>query len=161
MSSFMIRMRDWTWELRARILKRRHGRVGGLIRVVDGGSIDRDVILPHGQEIAHGEGLAMPNDHAHDLAIRRTHEWDAGVHSHLAQADLIARTIAMDLRADGQAALVGPPPQLSRGDAFLMKIPATDQVLTNSSTSLGRLLIWVSRSETWMTFVPVSIASRG
>ena len=38
--------------------------------------------------------------------------------------------------------------------------PSTLQVFTNSSTCLGTLVIWVSRSEQWMTFTPSFRESR-
>ena len=77
----------------------------------------------------------------------------------LRQADLVARARAgVHVGVRRQRDLVRAPAHLGRRDAFLVEAvhaPRVDELVD----SLGTLVICVSRSAMWMTFVPVSIAS--
>ena len=102
----------------AKLVKRRDRGVARTIRVVHRRTVDGLAILPHGQLLGDGERLAVADDHADDVVIRRHPAGHERVDAHPRQADLAPRTGGVLERQRRQLLFVGAPPHFGGGRAL-------------------------------------------
>ena len=116
----------------AQLVERRDGAVARTVRVVDRRTVDRPPVLPHRQLLGDGERLAVADDHADDVVIRRHPARHEGVDAHARQADLAPGPVAMLEGERGQLLFVGAPAHLGRRGAFLaeaLDAPGVDELV--------------------------------
>ena len=116
----------------AQLVERGDGAIARAIGVVDRGPVDRLAAFPHGKLLGNAERLAVADDHADDVVVRRHPARHERVHAHARQADLALGAVRVLEGKGGQLFFMGAPAHLSRGRplfAEALDAPGVDELV--------------------------------